>query len=334
LRGEQRDPDTTAPARVGQLHPRFSEATELLQLFFGKAQKQVEGPKINTLRSELEKILGDRTRWEPPLLRELFATLLAGSKHRRRSADHERLWFHFAGFCLRPGFGYPVDAWRVEHVYPLYEQGVQFAPDAAVWTQFWVLWRRISGGLDDAQQNRIFQDLAYYLDPNTGRRGSKPKGPRALGLEEMVRLAGSLERLPAARKVELGSWLFARLEGKTISHAAAYWSLGRIGARAPWYGSAHGVVPPEVAASWLDRLLALDLAATEQAAFAVAQLARFTHDRARDLSPELREHAAAALAKLRGSEHWVELVREGGKLNASEATHVFGESLPPGLRLL
>ena len=113
-------------------------------------------------------------RWESPLLRELFATLLAGSKHRRRSADHERLWFHFAGFCLRPGFGYPVDAWRVEHVYPLYEQGVQFAPDVAVWTQFWVLWRRISGGLDDAQQHRIFDDLAFYLDPNAQRRGSKP----------------------------------------------------------------------------------------------------------------------------------------------------------------
>jgi molecular chaperone DnaK (HSP70) len=334
LRGEQRDRTSTAPARVGQLHPRLREATDVLQVFFGKAQKQVEGRKINTLRSDLEKILGDRSRWEPPLLRELFATLLAGSKHRRRSADHERLWFHLTGFCLRPGFGYPVDAWRVEQVYPLYEQGVQFAPDAAVWAQFWVLWRRISGGLDDAQQNRILDDVAFYLDPNAQRRGAKPKGPRALGLEEMVRLAASFERIDAARKVELGAWLFARVQAKTLSHAAAYWSLGRIGARAPWYGSAHTVVPPEVAASWLDRLLALDLATTEQAAFAITQLARFTHDRARDLSPELREHAALALAKLRGSERWVQLVREGGELSASEATQVFGESLPPGLRLL
>jgi hypothetical protein len=30
----------------------------------------------------------------------------------------------------------------------------------------------------------------------------------------------------------------------------------------------------------------------------------------------------------------VKLVREGGELGASEATQVFGESLPPGLRLL
>ena len=334
VRGEQRDAGSAPPARISQLPPRFRESTELLALFYGKAQKELEGRKINTLRSDLEKILGDRSTWEPPLLRELFGTLLSSGKRRRRSADHERLWLHLTGYCLRPGFGYPVDAWRVEQVCTLYEQRVQFVTDAAVWAQFWILWRRIAGGLDEAQQNRIFGDLAPYLDPGAQRRGEKPKGPRALGLEEMVRLCASLERVSAARKVELGQWLFARIENKTLSHAAGYWSLGRIGARAPWYGSAHSVVPAEVAAGWLDRLLALDLSTTEQAAFAVVHLARFIHDRTRDLPAELREHAALALSKLRNSDAWVQLVREGGELSASEATHVFGESLPPGLRLL
>jgi hypothetical protein len=316
-----------------QLHPRFREATELLQLFYGKAQKSLPGRKINTLRADLEKILGDRERWETPLLRELFAGLLANAKRRRRSADHERLWFHLTGYCLRPGFGYPVDAWRVDQVFGVYEEGVQFAPETAVWAQFWILWRRIAGGLDDARQVRLLDDVIYHLDPNPRRR-ARPKGPRALGLEEIARLAGSLERVPAARKVELGGYLLALLANRQLSQAAVYWSLGRLGARAPWYGSAHTVVPPDVAASWLDRLLSLDLAGAEQAAFAVAQLARFTHDRARDVAPELRERAAQALARLRGSEPWVQLVREGGELGASEATLVFGESLPPGLRLL
>jgi len=211
---------------------------------------------------------------------------------------------------------------------------VQFAPDAAVWAQFWIAWRRISGGLDEAQQTRILDDLAFYLDPSPTRGTQRPKGPRAQGLEEMVRLAAGLERAPAARKIELGNWLLSRVEHKTLSRAAGYWSLGRIGARAPWYGSAHAVVPPEIATRWLEQLLGLDLASTEQAAFAVAQLARFTHDRARDLDPALRERAALAIEKLSGSEHWVQRIREGGELSASEATHVFGESLPPGLRLL
>jgi hypothetical protein len=333
LRGEARTADGESGARIGQLHPRFREATELLQLFYGKSQKALEGRKINTLRADLEKILGSRERWDTALLRELFTTLLASAKRRRRSADHERLWLQLTGYCMRPGYGYPVDAWRVEQVFGVYEESVQFSNDPAVWAQFWILWRRIAGGLDDAQQARIFDDLAFYLDPNPRRR-PRPKGAKPLALEEMVRLAGGLERLPAASKVELGEWLFTRVASKELSQAAAYFALGRVGARAPLYGSAHAVVPADVATGWLDRLLKLDLRSTDHAPFAVAQLARFTHDRARDLPPSDRERAAAALSALPGSDLWTQLVREGGELGVEQAKAVFGESLPPGLRLL
>jgi len=328
LRGETRSTEaSSAAARVSQLHPRFQEATDHLQLFY-------EGRKINTLRADLEKILGARERWDTALLRELFTTLLAAAKRRRRSADHERLWLQLTSYCLRPGYGYPVDGWRVEQVWPAYTESIQFATDAAVWTQFWILWRRIAGGLDDAQQARIFDDLTFYLDPDPRRRRLRPKGPRALGLEEMVRLAGTLERIPAERKIELAEWLFTRIKNKELSPACAYFAIGRIGARAPLYGSAHAAVPATTASAWLEQLLALDLKNTDQAAFAVAQLARFTHDRARDLPPELRERAANALSTLKGSEIWLQLVREGGELGAAETSAVFGESLPPGLRLL
>jgi hypothetical protein len=110
--------------------------------------------------------------------------------------------------------------------------------------------------------------------------------------------------------------------------------LGRLGARVPWHGSAHAVITPEQASAWLEPLLKLDLARIEQAAFAIAQLARLTNDRARDLPPALRERAAQALARAPGSEPWIKLVREGGELGESEAGRVFGESLPLGLRLL
>ena len=333
LRGEARTGESESGARIGQLHPRFREATELLQLFYGKSQKALEGRKINTLRADIEKILGSRERWDTALLRELFTTLLASAKRRRRSADHERLWLQLTGYCMRPGYGYPVDAWRVEQVFGVYEESVQFSNDAAVWAQFWILWRRIAGGLDDAQQARIFDDLAFYLDPNPRRR-ARPKGAKPLALEEMVRLAGGLERLPAASKVELGEWLFTRVASKELSQAAAYFALGRVGARAPLYGSAHAVVPADVASRWLDRLLKLDLRSTDHAPFAVAQLARFTHDRVRDLPPSDRDRAAAALAALPGSDLWTQLVREGGELGVEQAKAVFGESLPPGLRLL
>jgi len=323
-----------APARVTQLHPRYADAVALLAAYYGKAQKDVSGRKILTLRQDLEKLLGDREQWDTPLLRELFGQLLASAKRRRRSADHERLWYHLAGYCLRPGFGYPVDNWRVAQMWSLYAEGVQFIQEPAVWSQYWILWRRIAGGLDQAQHEKLYSDLRPYIEPVTGRARPKPKGPRVQGLEDMVRLCASLERLSNEQKAELGGFLLARLDKAELSQPAVYWSLGRLGARAPFYGSAHSVVSVEVATRWLEHLLTLDLRKTEQAAFAVAQLARLTHDRARDVSAELRQRAAQHLAKAPGNEVWIALVREGGELSATEAGRVFGESLPPGLRLL
>jgi molecular chaperone DnaK (HSP70) len=334
LRGEAGSEDTRTQAHVTQLHPRFAAAAALIQSYYGKAQKELPGRKILTLRNDLEKLIGPREQWDTPLLRELFGQFMAGSKRRRRSADHERLFFHFAGYCLRPGFGYPVDAWRVEQLWPIFQESVQFVQDAQVWSQFWILWRRTAGGLDEAQHGQVFAALAPHLQPQGSRPRPKPKGPRPQGLEDMARLAASLERLPAASKAELGEWLLTRLAKGELSAPSVHWSLGRIGARAPWYGSAHSVVSADVASHWLLHLLTLDLRKSEQAPFAVGQLARWTQDRTRDLGPELRERAALALTQVAGTEPWVKLIREGGELSASEESRVFGESLPPGLRLL
>jgi DNA-K related protein/Hsp70 protein len=332
LRGKA--PGETGPRRVTQLHPRFQEAKDLIGAFFGKAAKDLDGKKIKSLRQDLEKVLGPREGWDTALARELFGALLAGKKARRRSADHERIWLHLSGYCLRPGYGYPLDPFRVEQTFALYGEGVQFAPDAQVWSQWWILWRRIAGGLDKGQQTRLFGDLAYYLEPTGPRPRKRPAGPKALGLEDMVRLAGALERIEVAKKAELGQWMWKRIDKAEVSQAAALFCIGRTGARVPLYGSLHGVVPRHVAESWLERLLALDLAKSDEAAVAAAQLARFANDRERDVSEALREKTARALERARDAAGLVRLVREGGALTEQEETRVFGESLPAGLRLL
>jgi hypothetical protein len=332
LRGEQAKADKS-PARVTQLHPRFAQATAQIHAYYGKANKELEGNKIKTLRSELEKTLGPREGWDTALLRELFAALLAGQKRRRRSADHERVWLHLAGYCLRPGYGYPLDDFRVSQIWALYKEGLQFIPDAQVWSQWWIMWRRIAGGLDEAQQRSLLADLSYYLEPAGPRPRARPKGPKALALEDMVRLSGALERVPAADKVKVGDWLLGQLDKSEVSAGAVHWALGRLGARVPLYGSAHTVVPVNVAARWLGRLLGADLAGSEQVAFAAAQLARLTHDRERDIDAALRERVSAALRKQGGNESLLRLVEEGGELGEAEQVRVFGDSLPSGLRL-
>jgi hypothetical protein len=210
---------------------------------------------------------------------------------------------------------------------------LQFSPEAQVWSQWWILWRRIAGGLDENQQRALLSDLSYYLEPQGPRPRQRPKGPKALGLEDMARLAGALERIPASDKTKVGDWLLGQLDKSLISADAVWWSIGRLGARALLYGSAHTVVPSAVAARWLGRALSAELRSNDQVTFAAAQLARLTHDRQRDLDPALRERVAHALGRQPGNEGLVRLVREGGELGEAEQVRVFGDSLPHGLRL-
>ena len=315
----------------GKPHPRFDEAASLIQGYYGGKSQKVDPRGIKTLRTDLEKLLGKRDTWETPLLRELFAVLLEGAKRRRRSADHERLWCNLSGFCLRPGFGYPLDDWRVEQLWKLYPQGIQHSPEAQVWAEWWTLWRRVAGGLEADAQEAILDDIGPYLLPP--EQQAKLKGPRKQGHDDMVRLVGSLERLPAARKTEVGEWLLARLDHKNESNQT-WWAVGRLGARVPFHGSAHNVVRRDTAARWLAAALARDWKQIPPAAFAATLLARMSGDRERDLEPALREQVLARLREIRASESWIAMVSEVGELSEADERQFYGDSLPPGLKLL
>ncbi|MBL8259961.1 MAG: hsp70 family protein [Candidatus Competibacteraceae bacterium] len=316
-------------ATLARLHPRFSGAAARLERCYGARASDVEQKEIKSLRADLERLLGRRESWETPLLRELSGVLQAGARRRRRSADHERLWFSLTGYCLRPGFGYPLDDWRVQQVWALYPQGVQYGQDAQNRAEWWTLWRRVAGGLDAAAQARLSEDLLADLRPLTGK-AAKDKAP---GVEDMARLAGVLERLPSGRKVELGQLLLARLARKGES-PQLWWAVGRIGTRAPAYGSAHDVVPAAAAEDWLEQVLALDWRAMTPAPFAAALLARLSGDRERDVGEGLRGRVLQRLRAAKAPASWLKMVEEVVELDEADSGRVFGEALPPGLRLV
>jgi hypothetical protein len=316
-------------ATLARLHPRFSEAAARIERFYGSRAPDVEAKEIKTLRAELERLLGKRESWETPLLRELYGILWAGGRRRRRSAEHERLWFSLAGFCLRPGFGYPLDDWRVRQLWTLYEQGVQHRQEAQNWSEWWTLWRRVAGGLDAAAQLRLSEELLLDLRPLTGK-AAKERQP---GVEDMARLAAVLERLPAARKIELGAVLLARLARKGES-PQLWWAVGRLGTRVPAYGSAHDVAPAATAAAWLERVLELDWKAVTPAAFAATLLARLSGDRERDLDDAMRARVLGRLRAAKAPASWLRMIEEVVELDEADAGRVFGEALPPGLRLV
>ncbi len=348
LRHADTDPaDVNADAASARPNHRLSEAIAQIDRIFGPGAKPVAAKEVKQLRAQLEQTLGERERWATPELRQLFDALWKRERARRRSPEHERVWLNLAGYCLRPGLGDPLDAWRVGQLWTQYEMGVQFASDKQVNAEWWTLWRRVAGGLAAPEQLQLLDAFAYNLQRN--EQGAKPDifldttPPVRGSVDDMLRLGAALERIPPAYKTEIGDWLLKRLHkslAKPRAGASAgsdglhLWALGRIGARQPFYGSPHDVVAPDTAARWAERLLALDWKKLEAAAFAATHLARVTDDRARDLDPDLRERIAARLLTIRAPTTWVDMVRQRVELDEATQSRMLGESLPPGLKLI
>lgn len=313
---------------------QLPQAIDKIQAVFGPKSKQVDPQAVKTLRADLEKVLASpRGEWPTPLLRELFGALLEGSKYRRRSEQHERLWLSLTGFCLRPGFGYPLDDWRVEQLWKLYSEGLQFVNEKQNWAEWWTLWRRVAGGLQAEAQQRLFNDIAKYVNPAAARQPGVSKQLTMRGYEDMVRLAAALERLQVADKLQLGEWLLKRLE-KAGESEQSWWALGRIGARIPFYGNIHEVVAPAKVSNWLQQLLKVDWKKQPQAAFAATLMARRCDDRARDIEEALSLRVIDKLKQAKSPASWIEMVAELKQLDESQEKQIFGEALPPGLRLL
>ena len=320
--------------RDAALPPQFTGAVAKIQNVFGAKSKAIDPKAVKNLRADLEKQLGSaRTEWETPLLRAMFATLLEGSKYHRRSENHERVWLSLAGFCLRPGFGYPLDDWRVEQLWKTYPQGIQFVNETQNWTEWWTLWRRIAGGLSITAQEQIFADIAKIINPAAARQPGVAKQIKNRGYDDMVRLAAVLERLPVAKKIQLGEWLLKRLE-KGGEPSQTWWAVGRIGARLPFHGSSHNVVPADKVCDWLAQIMTVDWQKTPHAGFAATLIARMSGDRARDIDESMREQIIAKLKLGKAPSSWIEMVGQVKELDETEEKQIFGEALPPGLKLI
>ena len=249
------------------LPQEFYAACERIQLVFGPKSKQIDPKAIKNLRGDLEKNLGDRSQWDSNLLRSLFTSLWEGNKYRRRSEHHERVWLSLTGFCLRPGFGWPLDDWRVKELWGSYPQGLQFSNEIQNWSEWWTLWRRIAGGLDATAQGRIFNDIANLINSASARQPNIAKLAKQRSYEDIVKLAGTLERLQVTDKIQLGDWLLKRLQ-KPNESRQTWWALGRVGARLPFYGSTHNVISADIVSQWLEFLLTVDWKKTPEAGFA------------------------------------------------------------------
>ncbi|MCM2370162.1 hsp70 family protein [Aporhodopirellula aestuarii] len=295
---------------------------------------------VKRLQSSLEL---KRDDWPPVLLRGIWESLVRVEPQRRRSPAHESRWLNLLGYSLRPGYGVAVDDWRTSQTWRLLFGKIAH-DDPQTRAETLILWRRIAGGLTDGQQAQLASVLKRNLMSGTLR----PESAEAL---EAWRLAGSLERLPIADKLDLTRAALRQLERKNARalYPALLWAIGRMATRIPAYGPINLVIGTRDASNILQKLLTCPAVHTpaatsskqtghpEQirstAALALTQLSRRCHDRFRDLDDSDRQRVLRQLEDLDAPAHFLRLVAEGGQFDHEEQEAIFGDSLPLGIEL-
>ncbi|HEV2969641.1 MAG TPA: Hsp70 family protein [Pirellulales bacterium] len=309
---------------------------QLIRQTFGSAS-DAERLKPESLVKRLAEVTEiPRSAWPPSLMREMWEALMEVEAGRKRSPAHEARWLSLLGFALRPGYGMAVDDWRVAQTRRLLGSLAYNNPTSRA--EWWILWRRIAGGLPAGQQRALAQPPIAEIR-NAHRALAKGRGLESRSgsheAAELWRMLGSLELLSIPDKIDLGNTLLdiAPREKVSTVESAAIWALGRIGQRVPMYGPLNTVVPADIVIQWAERLMKLPKE-VETIPLALMQMARKTGDRYRDVPDSLRSKVLDWFNVRQVPPHFIQLVADGGQLEEAEQSLVFGESLPQGLRLL
>lgn len=287
--------------------------------------------KPGQVMERLEGQIGSgRREWGASVLRALADSLLKMAPQRKLSGEHEARWWNLIGFFLRPGFGFPLDDFRLKELWKIILADLKSPKTAECLIQLCICFRRVAGGLSKGQQVQVASELIpAVLDKKTIKMDLKRKGEHYL-YSERIRALAALERLDLPLKVRLGEALMDRLLHHTPAHDD-YWALGRIGARHLVYGSAGQVVPKDICTKWIESLLKHQPMPENREAmlFVLGQLARKTDHRELNISDAIRDKILENYPE----EYMRKWLLDEHLLTASEQEQVFGDRLPVGLVL-
>jgi hypothetical protein len=328
-----------SPLTIVDVWPE-AQVQEAAQLIHAVYENEAPDPTPQELTKALERALdAPRPHWPMGLCRRLWEFLAQVADQRRRSPAHLSRWYHLTGYCLRPGFGDPLDRYRVEQLWKLMQAPRRTEAGGAAsrlpegGADYWIMWRRVAGGLNSTLQQALYDRLRPALVPGKGKGGPKPGANETA---EMWRAAASLERLSIKHKELLGQTLIKPLRRSPVP-TYGFWALTRLGARLLLYGPLNAVVHPQIVQTWLDAILPFQPGNEHERlswAFCLAHLARRTGQRALDVDDGHRQSVLNVLRPQPIPGQWIRIVEEVTELEREEESQMFGESLPIGLRLL
>jgi hypothetical protein len=212
----------------------------------------------------------------------------------------------------------------MDELWRLRDAGLGF-PGKRSKVQEYILWRRVAGGLTAERQERLLAGELASI-----RAGKAPP--------ELVRLAGSLERLPRETKAVLIETFIAqalqRVEAKQhcAPHLAA---LGLLLNRTPLYAGPETVVAAEFVVRAYAAFVNFDWAGPElmECCNLFLRAARVVDDRNLDVAKSLRDQIARKLERAGIAPTRTATIRAFTPVAGIDRTTLYGEPLPPGLVL-
>jgi molecular chaperone DnaK (HSP70) len=286
--------------------------------------------KLEAIMESLEKVLEKpKQEFSPSVLRGLFDTLLINSEPRLVSKHYFDRFYNLAGFFLRPGFGYPLDDFRIKNFWKIILADSNYERKGESVIQSLICYRRIAGGLSKGQQLQLVKELTPEF--KNGKIEVKAKSD-IYHYSEKIRAFASFEYIDVQTKVKVGNAILERIE-KGIGIDADYFALGRIGSRLLVYAPPTCLIPLKTVQVWIERLLGAKNADNAKLGFLLCLVGAKTDLSEFNIPDELinkilkRFEGAEQLERL--EKHLTTRVR----FTEQEQAAIFGESLPIGLSI-
>ncbi len=268
-----------------------------------------------------------KDKWPLGFIRNISDELIKQIDTRLISSVHESRWLNLTGYCMRPGFGNGFDEQRIKNLWKIYKKGPEYSKNVQSVSEWWVMWRRVAGGLKPGHQRQFSQDLTPLLIPKKGGSISR------LSPQEMIEMwmaIANMEYLLIKDKIKWGRYFLSCLKPKK-SRPQHFWALSRIGARELLYGSADRVVPPDEVEKWIETILSMEWKNYKPVLSALIHMARKTGDRTRDIRQVIIEKILDKFSQHNISQKQQKSLKEVIPIKKQEETAIFGESLPSGI---
>ena len=284
---------------------------------------------LETSVKDIKNLIGlKKEQWPLSFIRHISDELLKNADSRKKGPLYEKRWLNLMGYCLRPGFGEGFDEHRMRKLWKIHGQGPIKGNNAQVRSEWWIMWRRVAGGLNAGQQKQFLIQTSPLIFQKKGKI-------QKLSLQEQTEIwmaVANMERLQVDEKIKWAGYLLDQINPKKykIQH---FWILSRFGARELLYGSVDRVVPPDEVWLWIENLMSQEWKNTASVIDAIRQMARKTGDRTRDIDDERIRRIISWILEHGGNDSSIGVLEEVVPVEKQEEDMIFGESLPIGLML-